>query len=61
MLARITSSGRGDFSVGSVTLKYTAGPTMPAFVANGHAEIWYDTGSGTGKLVVGVNGVNVVL
>lgn len=57
LLARITSSGRGDFSTGGVTSKYTSGTTQPAYLTNGQIEVWHDTtGGGTSYLVVNVNG-----
>jgi hypothetical protein len=57
-VARITGSGRGDFSVAGVTTKYTSGATQPAYLTNGQVEVWHDTGSSTDYLVVNVNGVS---
>lgn len=58
LLARITSSGRGDFSVAGVTTKYTSSGSQPSFLVNGNAQVWHDTGSGNDYLVVDVNGVS---
>ena len=56
-IARITSSGRAEFT-GGVTTKYTSGAVQPSFLTNGQVEVWQDTGSGTSYLVVNVNGVS---
>jgi hypothetical protein len=40
LLARITSSGRGDFSTAGVTSKYNT--LAPTFLTNGHIEIYFD-------------------
>jgi len=57
-VARITGSGRADFSVAGVTTKYTSGATQPAFLTNGQVEVWHDTGTSTDYLIVNVNGVS---
>lgn len=58
MVARVTGSGRADFSTAGVTTKYTSGATQPAYLTNGQVEVWHDTGSGTSYLVVNVNGTS---
>jgi len=57
-VARITGSGRADFSVAGITTKYTTGGVQPAYLTNGQVEVWHDTGSSTSYLVVNVNGVS---
>lgn len=56
-LARITSSGRADFSTGGVTSAYTSGGTQPGYTVNGHIRVWTD-GSGSSYLVVDANGAS---
>lgn len=58
LLARVTSSGRADFSLAGVTTKYTSGASQPSYLTNGQVEVWHDTGSGNDYLVVNVNGVS---
>jgi hypothetical protein len=57
LLARITSSGRGDFSTAGVTTKHTSASAPSAFLTNGHLEVWHDTTNNLSYLVVDVNGV----
>lgn len=54
-VARITSSGRGEFT-GGVTSKYTSAAAAPAFVTNGQVEVWHDSTNNLSYLVVDVNG-----
>lgn len=54
-LARITSSGRGEFT-GGVTSKYTSAAASPSYVTNGQVEVWHDSVNNLSYLVVDVNG-----
>ncbi len=56
LLARITSSGRADFSKGGITTRVSTGSSQPSFLAEGHVEIWQDASRSMSYLVVHVNG-----
>lgn len=56
MLARITASGRADFSTGGVTTKQTSAAAAPSRITDGHLHVWHDSANNLDYLVVDVNG-----